>query len=195
MDTISKLYQIIFFILLSIGILTKGHAFQEGNKSNKELINFMVGGTWVSENEKNSGTPEDFESFYMNFENWHDENSVRGSIYGVKNNGETVGLIEVWNFIDPSNKSIRLIQRTIWQEHSEGTIHPYNKNGLDITFKSTTSDGQVYYTRDIHHRESLNKLRAESFHRTTENEEWKKANESVWTRVKKRTMPPKPSQK
>ncbi|MBO6525255.1 MAG: hypothetical protein JJ971_15610 [Balneolaceae bacterium] len=172
-------------ILFSIVITTFGFGFQSDNEDLgqlREMINFMVGGTWESENVNNSDNPEDFKSFYMNFENWHDQNSVRGSIYGIKNNGDTLGLMEVWNFVDVPNKNIRLLQRTIWQEHSEGTIFPYEGKHLDIRFKSTMADGQTYFTKDIHFKESPDKLRAETYHRRTEKDDWQKASESLWIR-------------
>lgn len=155
----------------------------QDNRHLKELMNSMVGGTWESTNDENTGKPEEFKSYFMEFKNWHDGNSVRGSIYGIKNNSDTTSLIEVWNFIDKANKNIRLIQRTTWQEHSEGTITPYQGKHLDIRFTSTTADGQTYFTRDIHFVESPNRLRAVSYHRRTEVEKWQKAGESVWIRT------------
>lgn len=176
-------YRTCLVLIMAILFINPGIiGFQSDLSSEKEMINFMVGGTWVSENPNNTGEPEGYRSFFMKFENWHDQNSILGSIYGIKNNSDTTGLMEVWNFVDPTMDGIRLIQRTAWSEFSEGAITLYKGEHLDIRFKSTTADGQVYYTRDIHYKESKDKLRAETFHRRSEDEEWQKAGESVWIR-------------
>lgn len=176
--------ELILFISISSTAFSFGFQQEEEMADLKEMINFMVGGTWVSENAKNSGELEDFQSFFMKFEQWHDENSVKGSVYGVKNNSDTTGLMEVWNFLDYSNRKIKLIQRSTWNSFSEGNIVSYEGKHLDIQFKTIMADGRSFLTRDIHFKESDNKLRAEQFHKSKEEEEWIKAGESIWRRIR-----------
>ena len=119
----------------------------------------------------------------MTFKNGINEASVFGEIHGIKNNGDSTMLMEIWNFISPSDSSIRLVQNTIWGEYSIGNIQLYKGKHMDIAFKSVTANGQVYYTRDIHYLISKNEMRAETFQKMKEEEKWKKAGESIWKRI------------
>ncbi|MEQ6166016.1 hypothetical protein AAOE16_02385 [Ekhidna sp. MALMAid0563] len=166
------------FLLLLVAIVSKGQ-----DRSLKELINYVVGGTWTSINEDNDGEPEGYKSYYMNFSTWSDDESVTGTIYGVKNNGDTIQLIEVWNFIDKANQSIFYVHRTTWGSYATGTIQKYEGKHIDIQFKSTTPEGQQYFTRDLHYIEERNRMRAVTYHKSKEGEEWKEANRSEWTRT------------
>lgn len=151
-------------------------------KSLEELINYVVGGTWTSTNEDNDGKPESFKSFYMNFSTWSDEASVIGTISGVKNNGDSSQLIEIWNFIDQANQSVFYVHRTTWGAYATGIIQPFENEHIDIQFKSTTPQGQQYYTRDLHYIEGRNRMRAVTYHKMKEGEEWKEATRSEWIR-------------
>jgi hypothetical protein len=148
----------------------------------EELLNFTVGGVWTSENGENDQQPESFSSFFMEFKNWSSTTSVTADIFGVKNNGDTLQLMEVWNYINPSEQNIFLVQKTAWGSHSVGTIIPFEGKHIDIVFKTTNPDGTSYWTRDIHYLLSENEMKAETYHRSNESEEWKKANESYWIR-------------
>lgn len=151
-------------------------------KSLEELLNYTVGGVWISTNENNDLQPESYASFFMEFKNWSSNQSVTADIFGVKNNGDTSQLIEIWNYINPSENNIFLVQRTAWGAHCTGTITPYEGKHLDIVFKTTNSDGSFYWTRDIHYAISENEIRAETYFRLTEEEQWEKSNESLWKR-------------
>jgi len=149
----------------------------------KALLNHVVGGTWVSTNNNNEGKPEDYKTFFMRFNNWSDDASVTGSIFGVKNNGDTTQLIEIWNFIDQSNNTIFYVQRTTWGWHATGRISRFEQKHIDIQFKTRTEQGKEFYTRDLHYIESKNKMRAISYHKAKAEDEWKEANRSEWTRL------------
>lgn len=161
---------------LSVGLLSA----QE--KSLEELLNYTVGGVWISENQANDHKPESFESFFMEFQNWSSRSSVTADIYGIKNNGDTLQLMEVWNYIIPSQKDAILVQRTAWGAHSTGTVALFESQHLNITFRTTNPDGSTYWTRDIHFIISKNEMKAETYYRTNQKEEWEKTNESYWTR-------------
>lgn len=148
------------------------------------LLNFPVGGTWVSENVQNDGEANSFSTFFMKFKTWSSESSVVGNIYGVRNNEDTVQLLEVWNFLDKVNKNAFLVQRTTWGEKSIGTVAIYEEKHLDIQFKSTTSSGEEYYTRDIHYIISDNEMKAVTYQKRNESDEWAFASESIWKRIK-----------
>ncbi|MEQ8362401.1 MAG: hypothetical protein RIF39_08435 [Cyclobacteriaceae bacterium] len=166
-------------------LLLAGSAMAQSNsKSLEEHLNFVVGGVWASQNKNNDGKPESFNSFHMNFENWSSKSSVRGEIFGVTNNGDTVALIQIWNYINPSQNNIFLTQRTSWGETGIGTIVPYKEKHLDIQFKSVTSEGQEYFTRDIHYVLSKNEMRAETYQKSKVTDEWQKTGESIWVRSK-----------
>ncbi|WP_424963671.1 hypothetical protein [Ekhidna sp.] len=168
---------IFIFLLLGTGV-----SAQE-SPTIKELLNHVVGGTWSSTNSTNEGKPEDYKLFFMSFKNWADDSSVTGSIFGVQNNGDTIQLIEVWNFIDRSKGNLFYVQRTTWGWYGTGTISRYEEKHLDIQFKITTPEGQQFYTRDLHYIDSKHKMRAITFHKATEDEEWKEASRSEWTRI------------
>ncbi|HNP17535.1 MAG TPA: hypothetical protein PKL31_03785 [Fulvivirga sp.] len=171
-------------IILSIAICLLHFSETVGQSQLHELLNHVVGGTWISQNQQNPGNPDDFKLFYMRFTNWGDKESVQGNIYGVKNNGDSVLLIQIWNFINKAEKNIYLVQRTTWGEMSTGSITAYGENDLDIQFKSITSQGQQYYTRDLHYLDGNDKMRAETFQKSKEADEWKKTGESDWERIK-----------
>ncbi|WP_436517477.1 hypothetical protein [Ekhidna sp. To15] len=149
----------------------------------KTLLNFPVGGTWTSENIKNDKKPNSFRAFYMQFETWSSPSSVLGSIYGVRNNGDTIQLMEVWNFLEPDEESAFLIQRTTWGDKSIGNVKRYEGEHLDITFKTTSSSGGVHFTRDIHFIVSKNEMKAKTYHKTSESDDWQFEGESTWKRI------------
>ncbi|MEP1033758.1 hypothetical protein [Ekhidna sp.] len=146
------------------------------------LLNFPVGGTWLSENIQNDGKPNSFAAFSMQFKTWSSESSVLGNIYGIKNNGDTIQLMEVWNFIEPDGKSAFLVQRASWGGRSVGSVVPYEGTHLDIQFKSTSDIGDEYFTRDIHYVISKNEMKSVSYHKRNEDNEWQLAGESIWKR-------------
>ncbi|MEQ8927985.1 MAG: hypothetical protein RLO81_19365 [Fulvivirga sp.] len=156
---------------------------QDKQPSLKELLNHVVGGTWVSTNKENEGKPEDYKTFYMNFKNWADDNSVTGSIYGIMNNGDTTQLIEIWNFIDKSKNNLFYVNRTTGGWIGTGTITPYEGKHLNIQFKTRTDQGQEFYTRDLHYIEGPNKLKAVSQHKAKEEDNWGVEKISVWERI------------
>ena len=80
----------------------------------EDLLNFTVGGIWISPNENNDEEPQSFRSFFMEFKNWSSKASVTANIFGVKNDGDTARLMEVWNYLNPSENNIFLVQRTAW---------------------------------------------------------------------------------
>lgn len=149
----------------------------------KALLNHVVGGIWTSANQNNEGKPEDYKTFFMSFKNWADDSSVTGSIYGIKNNGDTTQLIEIWNFIDKTNDNLFYVQRTTWGWYGTGTISRYQDSHLDIQFKIHTDQGQEFFTRDLHFIESNDKMRAITYHKAREEDEWKEASRSEWVRV------------
>jgi len=160
-----------------------GHA-QEREPNLVRMLNHTVGGKWVSVNEKNSGKPDDFKRFYMEFRQMANEQSVWGNIMGLKNSGDTLQLMEVWNFINPAKKDILLVQRTSWGETSIGNIVPYKGQHLDIQFKSTTAEGQEYYVRDIHYVIGDDKMKAETFQKAALSDDWMPTGTSLWKRIK-----------
>ncbi|MEQ9426548.1 MAG: hypothetical protein RJQ09_19150 [Cyclobacteriaceae bacterium] len=173
-----------FFKVVTIIILfTSTFKLSAQKNSLIELLNHPVGGVWSSPNEQNNGAPDNFNIFLMTFENWSSEESVIGNIYGVRNNGDTTQLMEVWNYINPSENNIFLVQRTAWGEHSTGKIEIFESQHLDITFMSTTSAGVTYLTRDIHYILSENEMRSESFQKMKEEEEWRSVGVSIWKRA------------
>lgn len=171
--------KIIFLLFLLAGLKTSA----QDSVSLKTLINHVVGGTWISTNANNEGKPEDYKTFYMYFENWSDNSSVTGSIFGIRNNGDTTQLIEIWNFIDEANDNIFFVQRTTWGWHGTGTITPHKGKNLDIQFKMNTPEGQQFYTRDIHMLDGKNQIQAITYHKAREDDEWKEASRSSWTRT------------
>ena len=148
-----------------------------------ELLSHPVGGTWVSTNTHNKGNPEDFSSFYMNFGFGMTKESVWGRISGVRNSGDTVKLIELWNFMNEPEKNILLVQRTTWGEVSIGSIVPYENDHLDIQFKSATASGQEYYVRDIHYLIGADSMQSVSYQKRLESDEWQKTRISEWKRI------------
>lgn len=83
--------KILWFILMLFTV----SIVHSQEKSLTELLNFPIGGTWVSENNQNDNLPESFATFYMKFQNWSSKESVTGSIFGIRNDGDTLQLIEV----------------------------------------------------------------------------------------------------
>lgn len=169
-----------YFTLLTLLVVFGCHAQSEPTL--KELLNHVVGGTWVSTNINNEGKPDDFKTFLLSFENWADDSSVTGSIFGIRNNGDTTQLIEVWNFIDQANNNLFYVQRTTWGWYATGTINRHESKHLDIRFKTITPEGQQFYTRDLHYIDSENEMRAVTYHKTNEEDEWKEASRSEWKR-------------
>ncbi len=150
------------------------------------LLNFPVGGTWTSKNVKNDGKPNSFESFFMQFQSWSSKSSVVGNIYGIRNNGDTTQLMEVWNFMEGDGKSAYLVQRTTWGDKGIGNVKPYDGEHLDITFMTTTASGSTHFTRDIHYIISENEMKAVTYHKEAKNDEWELAGESIWRRTNKK---------
>ncbi|MEP1097396.1 MAG: hypothetical protein ABJG78_19925 [Cyclobacteriaceae bacterium] len=154
------------------------------DRSLEDLLNFTVGGVWTSENKSNDSEPDSFSSFFMEFKNWSSKSSVTANIFGVKNNGDTSQLMEVWNYLNPSDSNIFFVQRTAWGAHCTGTVTAFEGQHIEIIFKTVNPDGSSYDTRDIHYILSKNAMRAETFHRLNESKEWEKAGESFWKREK-----------
>ncbi|WP_139135337.1 hypothetical protein [Roseivirga sp. 4D4] len=174
-----------FKLVVVITIMTLYNGLAQDQENNLvHLLNHTVGGKWISTNEKNSGKPEDFRSFMMEFAQMADEQSVWGDIIGIKNNGDTLHLMEVWNFINPAKKEILLVQRTSWGETSIGNIVPYEGKHLDIQFKSTTAQGQEYFVRDIHYVIGEDEMKAETFQKMALNDKWVATGTSTWKRIK-----------
>ncbi len=172
----------LILLLLAFSFQFESKAFQK-EISIEELLNHTVGGVWVSSNEKNdTSNPNDFKSFRMKFENWGGRKSVKGDIYGITNGGDTTSIMQVWNFLDEYKKNITLIQRTSWGEQSMGEINVFEKEHFDITFKATTAQGQEYYIRDIHYIIGNDEMKAETYQKMKEEDEWMKVSESVWNR-------------
>ena len=169
-------------ILFYFALLISNYAFCQ-DASLERLIAYPVGGTWVSDNKNNGGKLEDFQSFYMRFNYGMDTQSVWGLIHGVKNNGYTLKLIEIWNFIHQGKQNIQLIQRTSWGEVAFGTIVPFERKHLDIQFKSTAANGNAYFTRDIHYLDGPDFMKSISYQKLTEADEWKESNTSIWRRI------------
>lgn len=169
----------LIFIISLIAALN-GHS----QTSLKTLLNFPVGGTWISQNANNDDKPESFSLFYMQFKPWSSESSVLGSIYGIRNSGDTLHLIEVWNFMEAAGKSAFFVQRTTWGEKSVGSVTLYKDEHLDIQFESTTSSGEVYFTRDIHYVISENEMKAMTYQKRSKDDEWVLSGESTWKRIK-----------
>lgn len=153
------------------------------NMSLTNMLNHPVGGIWVSNNKDNSGQEDDFKTFFMSFSNGINIESVWGEIQGVKNNGDTIRLIEIWTFVNPSESNITLIQKTAWGEICHGTIEPYQHKHLDIQFKSVTPDGIEYYTRDIHYLEGQDIMTAFTYQKSNESDDWKEQGTSKWKRL------------
>ncbi|MEQ9304113.1 MAG: hypothetical protein RJQ14_09380 [Marinoscillum sp.] len=173
---------LIVTICLYFLISLHSQAQESHPKTQKELLNHVVGGTWISTNEQNEGKPEDYKSFYMSFENWSDDASVTGSISGIKNRGDTVQLIEIWNFLNEAEDNIFYVHRTTWGWYSLGAIKPYLSKHLDIQFKTRTPDGQEFYTRDLHYLDTKDSMSVITYHRLTQDDEWEEVSTSTWTR-------------
>ncbi|WP_370089576.1 hypothetical protein [Ekhidna sp.] len=109
------------------------HIIYAQEKSLTELLNFPIGGIWVSEKKQNDNQPESFSSFYMKFQNWSSEKSVTGDIYGVRNNGDTLQLIEVWNYTIPSAQHAILV-REPRGEHIAPALLQFIKGSTSILF-------------------------------------------------------------
>ncbi len=151
----------------------------------EELLNYPVGGIWTSLNDQNDHRPEGFKQFFMDFHNGLNLESVYGLIGGVRNNGDTVLLTEIWNFVNPADSNIFFVQRASWGETSVGTIKPHEGKHLDIQFRSTMADGRTYYTKDIHYIDGPNTMRAVTFQKMKEEEDWREVHRSLWTRTEK----------
>ena len=171
----------ILILSLLVLLLTKQTIAQEST-SPKELLNKVVGGVWVSSNGNNSNSAEDFKTFFMSFENWGDKESASGNIFGITNADDTTQLMQVWNFVDKANSNVFLVQRDAWGGKSIGSITPYEHKHLDIQFKTTLADGRSYYTRDIHYFEHDNQMKAVTYHKAKEKDEWEEASTSMWIR-------------
>ncbi|MEP5612244.1 MAG: hypothetical protein ABJP45_08340 [Cyclobacteriaceae bacterium] len=171
-------------IFISVFLLFSLIRTEAQDRSLEEILNFPVGGIWTSTNENNDNDPQSFSSFFMKFENWSSKASVTASIFGVKNSGDTSQLMEVWNYLNPSENNVFLVQHTAWGAHCTGTLNVFEGKHMDIFFKTVNPDGGSYDTRDIHYILSENEMKAETFHRLDETQEWKKASESFWKREK-----------
>lgn len=172
------------FIAMTLVFVSHFLWAQDTNPTLIDLLNHVVGGKWVSTNMNNDGEPESYGSYMMSFENWSDDKeSVIGTIYGIKNNGDTTQLIEVWNFIDKSTNSLFYVQKTTWGWYSTGSITRFEEKHLDIQFKTITEEGQSFYTRDLHYIQGEDKMKAVTFHRSEDQEEWKEAGTSIWSRI------------
>lgn len=169
------------FLSLAI-VLAANYSIAQETPVPKDLLNKVVGGVWVSANEKNSNSPEDFKIFFMSFDNWADNESATGNIYGITNTGDTTQLMQVWNFVDKANKNIFLVQRDAWGGKSIGRITPYEGKHLDIQFKTTIADGRSYYTRDIHYFDGDNKMKAVTYQKAKKEDKWEEASTSIWIR-------------
>ena len=167
-----------FILLLTMHFTWPANA--QDTPTLKQLLNKVVGGVWVSTNEKNTKSPEDFETFFMSFRNWADSESVTGNIYGITNAGDTSQLMEVWNFVDLANNNIFLVQRNAWGGKSIGFITPLEGQHLDIQFKTTVPDGRSYFTRDIHYFQGEGKMKAVTYHKAKEEDAWEEAGHSEW---------------
>ncbi|MEQ9591466.1 MAG: hypothetical protein RLN86_02655 [Cyclobacteriaceae bacterium] len=169
-------------LLTSFMLVVATSAIAQEFPSPERLLNKVVGGVWVSTNEKNANGPEDFKTFFMSFDSWGDRESATGNIFGITNAGDTTQLMEVWNFVDKANKNVFLVQRDAWGGKSIGAITPHEGQHLDIQFKTTLADGRSYYTRDIHYFEDENKIKAVTYHKSKEVDEWKESGTSLWIR-------------
>lgn len=137
------------------------------------------GGTWEAASPTAAGNP--FTKFIMNF-SADGPYSVRGSIKGVKQDGDTTHIWEIWEFPDPSQQNTTvLVQRSDWA-YGIGTSTFESDQKRAGALELTWYNQQHLKHRDTHHFNGPDTLISESTDFDPESGEWGPVSQLVWTR-------------